>query len=60
MVEVEWRLPLTRFRAGSPFSSDGIELIENLRPDGPLGGKGRTVDWEGRGVVCGKPTPSRL
>jgi hypothetical protein len=27
---------------------------------GRLGGKGRTVGWKGRGVVCGKPTPSRL
>jgi hypothetical protein len=27
---------------------------------GPLGEKGRTVGWEGRGVVCGKPAPSRL
>jgi hypothetical protein len=27
---------------------------------GPLGEKGRTVGWEGLGVVCGKPTPSRL
>jgi hypothetical protein len=26
----------------------------------PLGGKGRTISWEGRGVVCGKPKPSRL
>jgi hypothetical protein len=27
---------------------------------GSLGGKGRTVDWEGWGVVCGKSAPSRL
>jgi hypothetical protein len=26
--------------------------VNNLRPVGPLGGKWRTVGWEGRGVVC--------
>jgi hypothetical protein len=30
-----------RFRAGSPFSSDGNELIDNLRPSGALGEMGR-------------------
>jgi hypothetical protein len=27
---------------------------------GPLGGKQRTVSWEGRGECCGKPVPPRL
>jgi hypothetical protein len=27
---------------------------------GPLGGKGRTVSWKGRGVACGMPVPLRL
>jgi hypothetical protein len=60
MVEVEWRLPVVRFRAGSPFCSDGNELIDNLRLGGALRWKEETADWEGRGVVCGKTAPSRL
>jgi hypothetical protein len=27
---------------------------------GPLGEKWRTIGWEGQGVWCGKPAPSRL
>jgi hypothetical protein len=27
---------------------------------GPVGGKGRTVCWKGRGVEYGKPAPPRL
>jgi hypothetical protein len=32
----------------------------NWRPDGALRWKVETVGWEGQGVGCGKPTPSRL
>jgi hypothetical protein len=32
----------------------------NWRPDGALKWKVKTVDWEGQGLVCGKPAPSRL
>jgi hypothetical protein len=49
-----------RFRAGSPFSSDGNELIENLRLGVDLRWKGETTGWKARGVVCGKLAPPRL
>jgi uncharacterized protein (DUF2147 family) len=49
-----------RFRVGSPFSSDGNELIDNLRPGGALRWKGEVADWEGQGVVCGKSAFPRL
>jgi hypothetical protein len=48
------------FRAGSPFSSDDNELIDNLRLGGALRWKGVTAGWEGWGVVCRKPTHLRL
>jgi hypothetical protein len=32
----------------------------NWRPDGALRWKVETAGWEGRGVVCGKPTPPGL
>jgi hypothetical protein len=37
-----------RFRVGSPFSSDGNELIDNLRPDGTLRWKEEAAGWECR------------
>jgi hypothetical protein len=37
---------------------DGLWL--NQRPGGALRWKGETISWEGRGVVHGKPVPSRL
>jgi hypothetical protein len=37
-----------------------VRLWLNWRPGWHLGGKGRTVGWEGRGVVCGKLAPSRM
>jgi hypothetical protein len=37
---------------------DGLWL--NWRPSGALRWKVKTVGWEGRGVVCRKPTPLRL
>jgi hypothetical protein len=47
-----------------PFKTSNSNLVDrfwiNWRPDGPLGGKGMTIDWEGRRVVCGKSAPSRL
>jgi hypothetical protein len=36
------------------------KLWLNWRPGSALRRKVETVDWEGRGVVCGKPTPPRL
>jgi hypothetical protein len=30
------------------------------RPGGALRWKVEIIDWEGRGVVCGKPAPPRL
>jgi hypothetical protein len=39
MVEVECRLSRTRFRACSPFNSDGNDLIDNLRSGGALSWK---------------------
>jgi hypothetical protein len=39
-------------------------LIDDLwltwRPDGALRWKVKTTDWEGQGVVCGKPTSPGL
>jgi hypothetical protein len=32
----------------------------NWRSGGALRWKGETISWEGRGVICGKPAPSRL
>jgi hypothetical protein len=32
----------------------------NWRSGGTLRWKVETVDWEGQGVVCGKPAPPRL
>jgi hypothetical protein len=32
----------------------------NWRPGGALRWKVEMAGWEGRGVVCGKPTPPRL
>jgi hypothetical protein len=32
----------------------------NYRPGGTLRWKVEITSWEGRGVVCGKPTPPRL
>jgi hypothetical protein len=60
MVEVEWSLPLMRFRVGSLFRSDGNELIDNLRPSGALWWKGEIAGQEGRRVVCGKLASPRL
>jgi hypothetical protein len=37
-----------------------VEYWLNLRLGGARRWKGETGGWEGRGVVCGKPTPSRL
>jgi hypothetical protein len=46
------------------WSEDHVAAIGrsylNWRPDGALRWKVETVGWEGRGVGCGKPTPSRL
>jgi hypothetical protein len=38
MVEVEWRLPLTRFRACFPSSSIGKCGMDNLRSGGAIRG----------------------
>jgi hypothetical protein len=32
----------------------------NWRPGRVRRWKGETVNWEGRGVICGNPVPSRL
>jgi hypothetical protein len=37
---------------------DGLWL--NWRPGGVLRWKVKTVSWEGRGMVCGKSSPSRM
>jgi hypothetical protein len=50
MVEVEWRVPLIRFRVCSLFSSGDNGWMVNLRPGGALRGKQRIISWEGRGV----------
>jgi hypothetical protein len=41
-----------------PSLVDGTWL--NWRPDEALRWKVETTDWEGRGVVCGKPAPLSL
>jgi hypothetical protein len=43
----------------SNFSLDGRTWL-NWRPGDALRWNGETVGWEGRGVVSGKSTPSRL
>jgi hypothetical protein len=47
-----------------PFKTSNFDLVDrfwiNWRLGGALGGKGRTIGWEGWRVVCGKPAPSRL
>jgi hypothetical protein len=60
VVEVEWRLPLARFRICFLFRSFENGGLINLRPGGALRWKVETVGWKGRGVVGGEPTPSRL
>jgi hypothetical protein len=50
MVEIEWMLPLARFRACSLSSSVGKCCADNLRPSGAFRGKGRqlvgkVVEW---------------
>jgi hypothetical protein len=51
-------------RAAIGFLNLNFDLIDGLwlnwRPSGALRWKVKTVDSEGRGVVCGKPAPSRL
>jgi hypothetical protein len=39
---------------------ESVELWLNWRLGGARRWKGETVGWEGHGVVCGKPVPSRL
>jgi hypothetical protein len=43
----------------SNFSLDGRTWL-NWKPDRALRWKGKTVGWEGRGVIYRKPAPSRL
>jgi hypothetical protein len=43
MVEVEWMIPLVRFRICSLFSSVGNGWVVNLR-------SGEAIGWEGWGV----------
>jgi hypothetical protein len=44
--------------------NSNIDLIDGLwlnwRPGGAIRWKVKTVSWKGRGVVCEKPSPSRL
>jgi hypothetical protein len=59
MIEVEWRSPTREIRICSSL----VQLViigcsETGR--GRLGGKWRTIGWEGWGVCCGKPTPPIL
>jgi hypothetical protein len=49
-----------RVRACSLSTSSYNCWMDNLRPDGAIMWKVKTASWEGRGVVCGKPTPPRL
>jgi hypothetical protein len=49
-----------RFRVWSPFTSDGNELIDNLRLGEALRWKGEIAGWAGRGVVYEKSAPLRL
>jgi hypothetical protein len=50
----------TREIYGLPhFSSVGnCWIMDNLRPGGALRWKVKTIGWEGREVVCEKPSPS--
>jgi hypothetical protein len=47
MVEVEWRLPLARFRACS------VIVVVNLRPGRAIRGISGTLRREGWGECCG-------
>jgi hypothetical protein len=60
MVEVEWKLPLTRFRVCSLSRSFSNDWMDNLRLGDALRWKVEIIDWEGRGVICEKPAPPRL
>jgi hypothetical protein len=50
MVEVKWRVSLTRFMVCSLFSSVDNDWMVNLRPGEALREKWRIVGCEGRGV----------
>jgi hypothetical protein len=60
MVEVEWRLSLTRFRVVPSLVHIVNVGFFNLRPGRGLRWKVKTIGWEGQGVVCGEPAPPRL
>jgi hypothetical protein len=53
-----------RSRGGHRFYTQHLGLVDgtwlNWRPGGAFRWKVETTGWEGRGVVCGKPTPLRL
>jgi hypothetical protein len=51
----------TREIEGLPlFSAVGNRWMLNLRSGEPFRWKVKTIGWEGREVVCGKPAPLRL
>jgi hypothetical protein len=55
MVEVEWRLPLVRFRACSLSSSILVIVVWiNLRPAGAIRGISGTLGREGRGDMSNR------
>jgi hypothetical protein len=49
-----------RVRACSLSTSSYNCWMDNLRPGGAIRWKVKTAGWEGRGVVCEKPTPPTL
>jgi hypothetical protein len=53
MVEVKWRLPLTRRRACSLSSSIDKCCLDNLRPGGAIRGISGTLRRKGQGECCG-------
>jgi hypothetical protein len=59
---VEWSEDhMTAISSLKKFNSGLVSVLWlKWRPDGPPRWKWKTVDWEGRGVVRGKPAPSRL
>jgi hypothetical protein len=61
MVEVDWRLPLVRFRVHSLSRTFRKDWMYNLRSGRALRWKGENRHLgEGQGVVCGKLAPLRL
>jgi hypothetical protein len=60
MVEIEWRVPLTRCRVCSLFSSIGICWMANLRPSGALRWKAEDRQLERVGSVIWQASTSKV